>query len=178
MQKSRRKINTNTMVKSAFLAAVSIVLTRFFSIMILPSIRLGLGGVPIFISGILFGPIVGGITGLAADLLGMLINPMGGAFHPGFTFSAFLGGAIPGLFGIYYRKNLKDGNPITFPRVLIAGATLGITTGLVLNTLWLTQLLGKGFLILLPARVVSTVVNVPIRSIIIFNILKYFKKEI
>lgn len=177
MENKNRKMTTNTMVKAAFLTAVSIVLTRFFAIPILPSIRIGFGGVPIFISGVLFGPIVGGITGVAADLIGMLINPMG-AYHPGFTFSAFLDGAIPGLFAIYYRKNSKDGSFITFPKILFIEAVLGIVTGLVLNTLWLTQLLGKGFLILLPARALSTFVNVPIRSIIIYNILKYFKKEI
>ena len=177
MKKIKKKITTNTMVKAGFLTALSIVLTRFLSIMVLPSIRLGFGTVPIFISGILFGPGVGGLTGIAADLIGVLINPMGTGYHPGFTFSAFLNGAIPGLFMIYYRKNLKNGNGISFLRIFIVEVFLGITNGIFLNTLWLTQLLGKAYLILLPARALSVLINVPIMTIIIFNILKYFKKE-
>lgn len=177
MKKNKKSINTNTMVKAAFLTALSIVLTRFLSIMVLPSIRLGFGTVPIFISGILFGPAVGGLTGIAADLIGVLINPMGPVFHPGFTFSAFLNGAIPGLFMIYFRKNLKNGNGISFLRILMVEVFLGISNGILLNTLWLTQVLGKAYLILLPARALSVLINVPIRTIITFNILKYFKNE-
>lgn len=180
MNTNRKKIDTNTMVKAAFLAALSIVLTRFLSIMLpiagLPTIRIGFGGVPIFISGILFGPTVGGITGIVADLIGVLINPMG-PYHPGFTFSAFLNGAIPGIFAIYFRKRPINGSFITFKRILMVEIFLGISNGIFLNTLWLTQILGKGFLILVPARAINTLVNVPIRTIIIYNILKYFKKE-
>lgn len=177
MKKSKNKINTNTMVKASFLIALSIVLTRFLSIMVLPSVRLGFGSVPIFISGILFGPAVGGLTGIAADLIGVLINPMGPAYHPGFTFSAFLNGAIPGLFMLYFRKNLKNGNGINFLRIFMVEVFLGITNGIFLNTLWLTQILGKGYLILLPARALSVLINVPIMTFIIFSILKYFKNE-
>lgn len=176
MNKNKRKIDTNTMVKAAFLTAVSIVLGRFLTILIIPSIKIGFGGVPVFISGILFGPMVGGITGIASDLIGVLINPMG-PYHPGFTFSAFLNGFVPGLFAIYFRKVLKNKKIITFPRILTVEVFLGVINGIFLNTLWLTQILGKGYLVLLPARAVSVLIHTPLNSIIIFNVLRYMKIE-
>lgn len=181
MTKNKRTMTTNTMVRAAFLTGLSIVLTRFLSIMLpiagLPTIRIGFGTIPIFISGLLFGPGVGGITGVAADFIGMLINPMGMAYHPGITFSAFLNGAIPGVFALYFRKRPINGSYVTFNRILIVETFLGITNSIFLNTLWLTQLLGKGFLVLLPARAINAVINIPLMTVIIFKILDHFKKE-
>jgi ECF transporter S component (folate family) len=95
------KVSTSVMVKASLLAGLSIILTRVFAFMIplagLPALRIGFGAIPIIISGILFGPIIGGFTGAVADVVGFLINPMGGAFFPGFTISAALSGAIPGF---------------------------------------------------------------------------------
>src|SRR5690554_5360165 len=83
------------------LTAVSIVLTRVFGV-VLPiagagALRLSFGEIPIILAGMLFGPGAGALTGLAADLIGYLINSHGGAFFPGFTLSAVLTGLIPGL---------------------------------------------------------------------------------
>lgn len=177
----KRRIDTNVLVKAAFLTALSIVLTRFLSIM-LPiggagTIRIGFGSMPIFISGILFGPVVGGITGVSADLIGMLVNPMG-AFHLGITFSSFLNGAIPGLFAIYFRKNLKNESYITFSRILIVQIVLGIVNGLILMPIWLIGLYGKATVITsYPFRVINTIISIGLHTVIIFNILKFFKNE-
>lgn len=175
------KITTRVLVRAAFLTALSIVLTRFLSI-IAPvggagTIRIGFGGIPIFISGILFGPTVGGITGVAADLIGVLINPMG-QFHPGFTFSSFLGGAVPGLFALYFRRRPKNGSYVTFSRVILVKIVLGILTGLILNPIWLIGLYGKASIIAsYPFRILNTVLNIIIASTISYNILKLFKNE-
>lgn len=180
MQTSK-KISTQVLVRAAFLTALSIVLTRFLSI-IAPvggagTIRIGFGGIPIFISGILFGPVVGGITGVAADLIGVLINPMG-QFHPGFTFSSFLGGFIPGLFALYFMKRTVNGSYITLSRVVIAKVAVSIVTGLILNPIWLIGLYGKASIIAsYPFRVLNTSLNTAIAAIISYNILKMFKNE-
>ncbi len=97
----KKVLATSVLVKAGFLATVSIVLTRFFSIMMLlgglPALRVGFGNIPLIISGMMFGPLVGGLTGIVADLIGYFINPMGGSFFPGFTISAALYGVIAGL---------------------------------------------------------------------------------
>jgi len=104
------KLSTSVMVKASLLAGLSIILTRVFAFMIplagLPALRIGFGAIPIIISGILFGPVIGGFTGAVADVVGFLINPMGGAFFPGFTISATLSGAIPGF--VYYFIKEKN----------------------------------------------------------------------
>ena len=113
MEKSRNSITTRKLVMASFLTALSIVFTRFLFLMVplggLPALRLSFGESPIMLSGILFGPLIGGLTGLAADLVGVVINPQG-AYFPGFTISSVLWGVIPGILAMYFKKedNEKD----------------------------------------------------------------------
>lgn len=173
-----KSMSTNTMVKAAFLTAISIVLTRFVSIMVpiagMSAVRVGFGGIPIKISGFLFGPVVGGLSGMAADLLGVLINPQG-TYHPGFTLSSILGGVIPGIFGLYYRKYPKNGNPFTLSRVAVTVTVITLFVSLFLNTLWLSQLMGKGIMILLPPRIINSVVNLVVHTFITTYLLNHLK---
>ncbi len=108
----KKRLSTKVLVKAGFLATVSIVLTRFFSLMIplggLPALRVGFGSIPLIMAGMMFGPVVGGITGIVADVVGYMINPMGGTFFPGFTLTAALYGIISGLLFKNFRiQNLK-----------------------------------------------------------------------
>ena len=175
----RTSIDTNTMVKAAFLTAISIVLTRFVYFMVpivgVSAIRVTFGAIPIKIAGFLFGPLVGGLSGAAADMLGYLINSQGGAYHPGFTISSILGGIIPGLFGVYFRRYPKNGEPFTLPRVALTGAVITVFVSIILNTFWLSQLLGKGFIILLPPRILSSVLNGAVQVVITTYLLKRFR---
>lgn len=101
--------SVKAMTGSAFLVAVSVVLTRFLSpylaIAGANSLRIGLGTVPIMIAGIVFGPVYGGVVGGAADLIGALLFPSG-AYTPGFTLSAILQGVLP-----YLVVRLFSGRP-------------------------------------------------------------------
>lgn len=181
MYKRKKKINIKHMVMAAFLAALSIVLTRFLSVILpiagLSTIRIGFGRAPIVMSGLLFGPMLGGLTGAAADLIGVLINPMG-TYHPGFTLSAIIDGVIPGLLAIWYKKRVVRGNYITIRRVFTVEFILTIVNSIILNTLWLTQLLGRGYMILLPARLANAVINLPIQTIVIYTIIRYLNKMV
>ncbi|MDR7870097.1 MAG: folate family ECF transporter S component [Tissierellaceae bacterium] len=181
-KKNTGKVKTKYLVMAAFLTAISIVLTRFLSVTLpilggLPAIRVGFGKIPIVISGLLFGPMLGGITGVAADLIGMLINPMG-AYHPGFTISSMLDGFLPGLFAIYFRNNPRLGQHFTFSRVFVVELVLALLNSIILNTLWLSQILGKGYMLLLPARVINAAVNLPIQAFIVFTIIKHVNKMV
>lgn len=171
-------MNTRTLVQAGFLIALSIVLTRFLSIMVplggMPTLRLSFGEVPLMISGLLFGPIVGGISGLAADLIGVIVNSQG-VFHPGFTLSSVLWGVIPGLFGIYFKRKQKKGNPFSIQNIGITVLITIVIISLGLNTLWLSSMFGKGFMVLLPGRALSALVNIPLQSFIINNLLKHLK---
>jgi len=166
------QIKTRSIAYAGLLTAISIVLTRFFSAPVyiggFYSIRLGLGGIPIILSGLLLGPWLGAATGALADLVGMILFPTGGAYFPGFTLSAALSGFIPGFFAAKY--------PITrsFFKLLGVIAISDVITSLLLNTLWLHITLGTPFLVLLLPRILSRAILVPFYSIVIYGLLKTF----
>lgn len=178
MQTTLNSTRTNTMVKAAFLTGISIVLTRFFSIIIpiagFPALRIGFGSIPIAISGILFGPLVGAGTGLAADLLGVLVLSQG-QFHPGFMLSSVLEGLIPGIIFLIFRRTSKD-NLISLNKVFFQELIVTVFVALLLNTLWLSQLFGESYLAFLPTRIFSSVVNLFLKTTITYNLLKKLYK--
>lgn len=63
---------------------------------ILPNFRLSIIGLPIKITGFIFGPIVGFLTGLLADLITFLFIP--GVYSWYYTLHLSLTGFIPGIF--------------------------------------------------------------------------------
>ena len=141
MQKSKKtRFDTSSLVKAAVLAAISIILTRVLSIMVplggMPALRLGFGSMPIMISGMLFGPIIGALTGIVADLVGVALNSMGGSFFPGFTLSAATTGVISGVLfhtiKIHKSKwNFNIANVITTMVFLMGVIGVMITSGLI-----------------------------------------------
>lgn len=170
----RRRMNTKTLVQASILVAISIVLTRVGSIMILPTLRLGFGETPLMMSGFLFGPIIGGLSGLVADLVGFVINPQG-PYHPGFTLSSIMWGVIAGLFTKYFRSGKETKEIFTPLRITITVAVAMVVISLGLNTLWLSKLYGKGFIAMIPGRILTFLVSTPIQSYIITTLMKYIR---
>ena len=113
MNSSLNRDRTKVLVMGAMFTALSVILTRLFSFILpiggLPTIRIGFGSIPITLSGILFGPVIGGLVGLGADVIGVMVNPQG-AFHPGFTLSSVLQGVIPALvfMGLRFMDDEND----------------------------------------------------------------------
>ncbi|HHY13235.1 MAG TPA: folate family ECF transporter S component [Thermoanaerobacterales bacterium] len=164
------RLSTRELVMASFLSAFSIILTRYVSIMIAGgSIRLGFGNLPVITSGILLGPLLGGLTGLISDVVGVIILPQG-TFHPGFTLSGILTGVIPGLI---MRVNWR--NRFSLFNIILANLSVYILISLCLNTFWLTHLLGKGFLVLLPERAISSGIVTAINTVVIYSLSKFFR---
>lgn len=247
---AKRKIGAKEIALSGVFIAISIILTRVFAIMVpiagLPALRIGFGAIPIQISGILMGPVIGGIVGVIADLLGFIMNPAGGIFFPGFTLTAALNGIIPGLLFNYFRKMKDDINFNIINAIITVLISIGIvfimfqskvlkaidgsiylydgklpviTAGaylllvalfilvptiitkkyksahekysmdkiqfvvtvsyllnsMLLNTLWLSILFSKGFLVFLPGRVLAGLFIIPIHSIILYMVSRTFR---
>ena len=177
---NKRMMSTKQLVQAAFLVAISIAMTRFLYFFVpllggIPAIRISFGEIPLMISGLLFGPLIGGISGLAADGIGVMINPQG-AFHPGFMLSSILWGVIPGLLSMSFKTRGDKRNPFTIQRIVLTVTICMIVISLGLNTLWLTTLYGKGFMALLPGRVIAVFVNIPLHSFIIRTLLKHLRR--
>ncbi len=151
------------------MAAVAIVLNYVASINIGDYIRIGFSGLPNQIVCYLFGPAIGTIFGAALDIIKFILKPTG-PFFPGFTISAAAGGLIYGLF-LYRRK-------VTLVRVLLAQITVKIFVNIVLNTLWVNMLYGKAITAILPARIVSNAIMLPIDTIICFLMLTAVERSI
>ena len=106
--------HVKTLTTAAMLMAVSVVL-GYFTIEAGPYLKIGFGGVVNQFVYYLFGPVAGAVYGGVLDLVKYVVKPTG-AFFPGFTLNAMLGGVLYGT--ILYRK------PLTFRRALWADLVL------------------------------------------------------
>ena len=90
------------MVFCALLTALAVVCARFLSLAPTETTRYSLETVPIFLSGLLFGPLAGTLVGFASDFLGCLFSPYG--FNPMFCLPPVLLGLCGGLFRPLLKK--------------------------------------------------------------------------
>ena len=147
----------NVVAFCGMMCAVAMALNMVASITVGPYIRIGFSGLPNQVVAYLFGPAVGGIFGGALDVIKYILKPEG-AFFPGFTISAILGGVIG--------------------RVFAAQLLVKVFVNILLNTLWLNMLYGKAFLAILPGRLVSNAVMLPIDTAIMFFMLQAVDRTI
>ena len=88
------------LTSAGLLSAIAIVL-GFFKIPLTQIIEIRFMVLPVAAAGWLFGPVVGGLVGIVADVGGYLIKPTG-PFFPGFTITSMLSGVIFGC--VLYRR--------------------------------------------------------------------------
>lgn len=94
------------MTVSALFCALSIVLGKYLAINVTDSIRLSFENLPILMAGMFFGPVVGGMVGLCADLLGCLA--VGYTPIPLVTVGAVVVGVVSGLTSRYiYPRSVQ-----------------------------------------------------------------------
>ncbi len=150
---------TRNLTICGLLAALAIVLGYVASIDIGPYIRIGFSGIPNRIVEFLFGPVIGCIFGGTLDILKFITKPTGPFFF-GFTFNAMLAGVIYG--SLLYKK------PVKIWRVFVAELLAKVIVNCLFNTLWISMLYGKGFLVILPARIIKNAVMLPIDTMIVY----------
>ena len=158
---------TSTMAVCAMLAALALILNSVASINIGPYVKIGFSGIPNQIADYLFGPITGCLFAGVLDIVKFFIRP-DGPFFFGFTFNAMLSAFIYGCF--YYKHKL------TLRRVLIAKLVVILVVNVLLNTLWLDMLYGKGFLAILPMRTVKNLIMWPVESFIFFTVTRLIEQ--
>lgn len=86
---------------SALFIALTIILSRFFALPALFGIsflKISFANSVVMFSSFLLGPLWGAIVGGAADVIGALLFPQGGAFNPAYTIPAVLTGLCPYFF--------------------------------------------------------------------------------
>ena len=164
------KISSHKITTMGLLIALSIILTRIASLRIaiggVEGIRIGFGGLPIILGGILFGPLSGGLVGAISDLVGYFINPIG-AYMPHFTLTSALTGIIPALV-----LKLNQKNESSTLELGIAIAVGQIIISLVLVPYFLHILFGLPWKVLMLPRIVAGPINIFIYTYTISIILK------
>ena len=153
---------TRSLAVTAMLLAIAVIL-GFLAVQVTESIKISFAFLVDELVGMLFGPAVGGIFAGVLDILKLMLKPSG-AYFPGFTLSAVLGGLIYGF--AFYRK------PVSVKRVFLANLIVKVFDNIILNSLWLHIMYGKALAALLPARIVSNAVMLPVDTALFCLILK------
>lgn len=125
----KNQISTKSLAYCAMLTALSVVFARLIGLMPSESARFSIEAVPIFLSGMLFGPLLGGCVGFAADFVGCLFSPYG--YNPIFCIPPILYGVFAGFLRPLFRKDVSIWRlvigyllPVVFGSLLYQSATL------------------------------------------------------
>lgn len=92
---SKRIMTTKALAYCALLAALSVVLARLIIPMPNVTTRFSIEAVPIYLAGMLFGPMAGALVGFSSDLVGCLFSGYG--YNPLFCLPPILYGVFGGL---------------------------------------------------------------------------------
>ena len=92
---SKRTMTTKALAYCALLAALSVVLARLIIPMPNVTTRFSIEAVPIYLAGMLFGPMAGALVGFSSDLVGCLFSGYG--YNPLFCLPPILYGVFGGL---------------------------------------------------------------------------------
>ena len=146
------------------LCALTVVLGFYATWRIGSAIKISLKFCPVFVSGCLFGPLLGGVVGTVSDIASFIANPAGG-FLPLITIAEFLYGVVYGLF-FYNRKH-------SVWIVLACTLTQAVLLDGIFKTYALTAMMGGSFTAMLYSRVISVVVNFIIQFAFVMIIKSY-----
>lgn len=147
-------MNTNIkkIIIIGMLIACQVITGRLLTISTL-FVKIGFTFLPIAISAILYGPVWAGIGAAMGDIIISMLLPYG--YFPGFTVSAFITGAIYGLF--LHRK------PANIWKIACCVLIINIAVSVFLQTYWLYLLTGQGYLAVLPTRIMQNAIMTPIQ---------------
>jgi ECF transporter S component (folate family) len=162
-----------SIIGAALLIALSLVLDRFFTIIVTPTIHINFSFITKAITGALYGPVVALYAGALNDVVAYVAYPKG-AFFIGFTISAAITGMIYGLF--LYKVRLR------WWRAIAAQGVVTVVVNLFLNTIWLSILYDKAAIPLFAARLVKNLAMLPLEAALVMivtaAVVKAFSRRI
>ncbi|MDO4670145.1 MAG: folate family ECF transporter S component [Aerococcus sp.] len=156
------KLNVQQMTMIALFMALNIILSRF-SVQLGPTNRISFAFLSNVFLGFFFGPWIAGIAAIGTDLLKSLMFGNYGGFFIGYTFTAFLGGFIYGLF--MHRPVVK------WYHIALAIAFNTIISNIILGTLWINIMYQTPIPALLVTRVPQNLIMAPIRFVISYLVI-------
>jgi len=145
--------NVRVLATAALLSATSIILAFIAkSIFGTGPLRLTFENLPVFLSSFLFGPVIGTLTAICADLVSCLITGM--APLPLITIGA---GAVGAVSGIVYRYILPNKNIKL--RIAVSVITGHLIGSMIIKTIALYDWFGVSVLFRIPLYLVTSVIE-------------------
>ena len=120
MQKNRRGVSARITVTLSALSAIGIILGKFLAFNVTEFMRFSLENLTIIFTGIVFGPIYGGVVGAVQDLVGCLA--VGYTINPIITLGSAAIGAVSGYL---YRLFKNAASPIRISVSILASHAIG-----------------------------------------------------
>ena len=161
----KKRISVKALVLLGLMVALNVVLGRL-SIQITPEVRISVFGfIPIALAGMLMGPLYGGLVGAAGDVVNYaLFTHAYGGYFPGYTLTALLS-------GLWYGTVLH-GKKVTWLRAALAIIPVIILGEMGLNSVWTYMLYSKTFWARLPLRLLTNVIECPIKIALLVGMTK------
>lgn len=159
-----KKLNSRVIAFAGVLIAMNIVLARVVAIPIGNELRITVSATPIYLAGLWFGPVIGGICGGIADILGCILS--GYAPNPLILVTSVLAGVLPGLFKPNFLKKMD------LWRVLVVIGLHGLVGSLGFTTLGLHLFYGTPWVYLYTTRTVQTILLTAVNSVLVYFLYK------
>lgn len=169
MEKNKQtRTATKTVVCCAMLTALSVVMARVLCFATPDGVRWSADKFPLFLAGMFFGPLMGAVTGFAADFLGSLLQF---GFNPLLCPPAILYGLFGGLLRWYIQKN-----PTVFRLALsyLCPVVLGsiLYQSCMLAYFYFDGVYKEGLLYYLSTRSVQFAIMLVVEVLIIYTLMK------
>lgn len=159
---------TRSIAYCAMLAALSIIMARMLSFSVAGGVRWSADKFPLFLAGLLFGPVMGGLTGFAADFLGSLMQF---GFNPILCLPAILYGLLGGLFQKYLQKHFSLPRlALSYLFPVVIGSVLYQSCALAY--LYFDGTFAEGVLYYLSTRSIQFAIMLAVEVLIIYMLMK------
>lgn len=145
------------LVVAALCAALSTLFNFFFMVPVGENLNIMFQFLPNAIMGMICGPWVAILYGVATDFLDFMLHGWG--FFPGYTLGSVLGAVIYALF--LYRSR------VTVLRLFLARLTVNVVVNIFLGSLWSAILYGKAYYVYLSASVFKNLILLPLETLIL-----------
>ncbi len=149
--------STRMLVLTALLVAVRVAL-KSLSIPVGESLYITVGFFVNAVGSMVYGPVLGFLSGTVCDLLGCLLFPKGAFFLP-FTLIEALGSFTYALF--FYRARLSP------MRVFSAKLTVNVVLNIILTPLALSWMYGKSVMVYLIPRIAKNLLIFPLEAVLL-----------
>lgn len=160
----KTKNHLRQLAAAAFLVALSIVCGKYLAVPVGTVMRFSFENLPLILAGMLFGPAIGALTAVAADLLGCVL--VGYAINPVVTVGAACIGLVSGLvFRLLSRMPL-------LVKLILSVLSAHMIGSVLIKTWGLAVFYDMPFYVLLLWRLLNYVIVGTVEGLLIYCILK------